>query len=143
MEGNRIPLTGSTTAEDDWKSRALIFRGQRQGMLASNIANADTPGHKARDASFAQALEQVSTGPLALKTTSASHAGGSTLGMSRSTLDFASYVQPVQPRLDGNTVEPDRERAAFASNSILYQFALSLVDDELKEFKMAASDPRR
>lgn len=143
-DGNRIPLTGgSTTADDDWKSRALVFRAQRQSLLAANIANADTPGYQARDSSFAQALEQASTSGLGLSTTSSAHVSTSTGAVSRSTLDFASYVQPAQPRLDGNTVDSDRERAAFASNTVLYQFAVSLIDDEFQEFKLAASDPRR
>ncbi len=137
MAGRSLPV------EDEWKARALVFRGQRQALLAANLANADTPGYRAHDASFAQAL-QGATGALGMNTTSAAHARGGAVVIPRSTLDFAATLQPVapvQPRLDGNTVEPDRERGAFVSNSVLYQFALSLVDDELKEFRMASSDP--
>lgn len=140
MAGRSLPV------EDEWKARALVFRGQRQAVLAANLANADTPGYRARDASFAQALQGATgaAGALGMNTTSAAHARGAAVAIPRSTLDFAATLQPVapvQPRLDGNTVEPDRERGAFVSNSVLYQFALSLVDDELKEFRMASSDP--
>ncbi|MBX9794117.1 MAG: flagellar basal body rod protein FlgB, partial [Burkholderiaceae bacterium] len=60
-----------------------------------------------------------------------------------STLSFARFVVPTQSSLDGNTVDMDRERSAFAQNAIMYQFALNSLDDEWKEFKMASSDPRR
>jgi len=58
-------------------------------------------------------------------------------------LDFARYVVPSQPSLDNNSVDMDRERGVFMKNAILYQMSLSTYEDEFKEFKLAASDPRR
>ncbi len=139
--------TGAAAAkasDDDWKATALVFRGQRQALIASNIANADTPGYQARDITFSAALDQASranpTPPLA--TTSPGHLAQE-LVAPRSTLQFAQYAVPSQTSLDSNTVDMDRERGAFAQNSILHQLAVASLDDELKEFKMAVSDPRR
>lgn len=132
------------TPEDDWKAKALLFRAQRQTLLASNIANADTPHYRARDMDFSAALEQATRGvPVPrLATTSPQHLS-TDVGVERSTLEFAQFVQPAQTNLDGNTVDLDRERVAFAQNAILYQLAITSLDDELKEFKQASSDPRR
>ena len=142
------PVSSSSAAasatEDDWKAKALVFRGERQALIASNIANADTPNYQARDISFsaalAQANRQVPAAPLA--TTSPQHLAPDLVSQ-RSTLQFAQYAMPAQSNLDGNSVDMDRERASFAQNSILHQLAVASLDDELKEFKMAVSDPRR
>lgn len=140
------PSTGTPSAapDDDWKATALVFRGQRQALIASNIANADTPHYQARDISFSAALEEASRSkpPAPMATTSPGHIAPD-LVAPRSTLQFAEYALPSQTSLDGNTVDMDRERASFVQNSILHQLAVASLDDELKEFKMAASDPRR
>ncbi|MCY4754397.1 flagellar basal body rod protein FlgB [Pelomonas aquatica] len=143
------PSTGAptTATDDDWKATALIFRGQRQALIASNIANADTPKYQARDISFSAALEEASrvrpaAQPAPIATTAPGHLAP-TLVAPRNTLQFAEYALPSQTSLDGNTVDIDRERASFAQNSILHQLAVASLDDELKEFKMAIADPRR
>ena len=140
------PSSGAPTTaiDDDWKATALVFRGQRQALIASNIANADTPNYQARDISFSAALEDASrvrpAAPMA--TTSPGHLAPS-LVAPRSTLQFAQHALQSQTGLDSNTVDMDRERASFAQNSILHQLAVASLDDELKEFKMAITDPRR
>ncbi len=131
--------------DDEFKAKALIFRGRRQALLASNIANADTPGYRAMDVSFADSLRRemrAQEGSLATAPTSES-AAPTMQPLTRSTLEFARYVIPAQSNLDGNSVDMDRERSAFAQNTILYQLAIASLDDEWKEFKMASSDPRR
>lgn len=140
------PSSGAPTTaiDDDWKATALVFRGQRQALIASNIANADTPNYQARDISFSAALEDANrvlpAAPMA--TTSPGHLAPS-LVAPRSTLRFAQHALQSQTGLDSNTVDMDRERASFAQNSILHQLAVASLDDELKEFKMAITDPRR
>lgn len=126
--------------DDDWRGNALILRGRRQSLLASNLANVDTPGYQARDINFAEALGSQMTSSAELKNTSAAHIRTSSLQI-RSTLDFAQYVKPVQPALDGNTVDDNQERVSFSKNSILYEAALKSLGDELEEFNMASSDP--
>jgi flagellar basal-body rod protein FlgB len=138
--------TGSVSKTDnDFAGRALLFRAQRQALLAKNIANSDTPGYKALDVSFEDSLRQANSAAMlgagALTNTARTHIATSAQAIT-STLAFARYVEPVQPRLDGNTVDMDQERGEFSKNAILYQLAVMTLDDESKEFKQASSDPR-
>ena len=113
---------------------ALSLRGARQELLASNIANADTPGYKARDINFASALQNAMAGSpakLPMTTSSASHlegsAGNSILGVN------VQYRRPDQPSADGNTVNMDVERAQFADNALRYEASVKFTSDELKD----------
>ena len=90
---------------------ALELRSQRMGLIASNIANASTPGYKARDIDFAAALKAQTGG----SDTDAA-AAGATL-----------YRVPVMPSLDGNTVEMATEQTAFAENAVGYSATLSFI----------------
>ena len=111
---------------------ALNLRARRQEILASNIANADTPNYKARDLDFASALKQatgVAGGAVAMARTSPRHLEGVN---GASTLAHVKYRAAVQPSLDGNTVDPDVERAHFADNALHYQF---LIDRAASSFK--------
>lgn len=119
--------------------QALGLRQERQKVLTSNIANADTPGYKARDMDFASALKKAveqggNAGGLALSRTSARHIEGQGLaGASRDLL----YRVPDQPSLDGNTVDMDRERTQFADNSVRYQSALTILNSRIQGLKKA------
>ena len=117
---------------------ALSMRSARQELLASNIANADTPNYKARDIDFASALQNALSGTttkLPVATSSPMHLEGN----SGSTL-FGSpvmYRRPVQPSADGNTVDMDVERAQFADNALRYEASVKFVSDELKDMLAA------
>jgi flagellar basal-body rod protein FlgB len=115
----------------DFQGQALALRSDRQRLLASNIANADTPGYVARDMNFAQALRQA-TGSLpaarALATSQPGHIAGGTGGPGGSTLGFATASQTS---LDGNTVDMDRERASFADNSLRYEATLRFINGQV------------
>ncbi len=142
---NQIPVeTTKLSAEsDDWKERALVLRGQRQSMLAGNIANVDTPGYVAKDISFSAAMQAASERmTTALSTSSVNHFQVGTVP-AMSTMDFIRYATPAQSNLDGNSVDMDRERSSFAQNSIMYQFAVNVLNDDYEEFRMASSDPRK
>lgn len=130
--------------DQDAKEKALIFRAKRQQVLASNIANADTPGYKARDISFHDTLKAAvnlaGATSMVASTTKSGHIPA--VGTAHvSTVSLAHQLRPVQPSLDGNTVDMDRERGEIAKNAILYQLAVSSLDDESKEFLQAISDP--
>jgi flagellar basal-body rod protein FlgB len=106
---------------------ALKIRGRRTEVLASNLANADTPGYKARDIDFKSALERAGASgndARVLKTTQPGHlqAGGSPAGSGD-----VLYRVPLQPSQDGNTVDTQREQAAFAENAIRYQASLEFL----------------
>jgi flagellar basal-body rod protein FlgB len=90
---------------------ALELRSQRMGLIASNIANAATPGYKARDIDFAKALRA------ATKDGDAARAGEKAL----------LYKVPVMPSLDGNTVELAGEQIAFGENATAYAVTLSII----------------
>ncbi len=90
---------------------ALKLREQRMSMLASNIANAATPGYKARDIEFSSALQLAEDGQAP---------------------DAAiRYRVPVQASLDGNTVELATEQTAFAENALAYRSSLSFLQGRI------------
>ncbi|MFP4079843.1 MAG: flagellar basal body rod protein FlgB [Ectothiorhodospira sp.] len=114
--------------------QALQVRARRMELLSSNIANADTPHYKARDLDFRQALEEADTsGAVSLHTTHATHIPASGKGQAGETL----YRVPTQPSLDGNTVDPQLEQAAFAENSVQYQASLDFLGDKFVGLKNA------
>lgn len=90
---------------------ALKLREQRMSMLASNIANAATPGYKARDIEFSSALKLAEQG--------------------QSPEAAIQYRIPVQPTLDGNTVELATEQTAFAENALAYRSSLSFLQGRI------------
>ena len=90
---------------------ALELRSQRMGLIASNIANAATPGYKARDIDFAAALKATESG-----TNNGTAAERSVL-----------YRVPVMPSLDGNTVELNNEQLAFSENAVGYSATLEII----------------
>jgi flagellar basal-body rod protein FlgB len=120
--------------------QALNLRHERQKVLASNIANADTPNYKARDLDFAKELSRVTQqqparSDLTVATTSARHiqpSAGSSVGK----MDLL-YRVPTQPSLDGNTVDMDAERAQFTDNAVRYQASLVLLNSRIQSLKSA------
>jgi flagellar basal-body rod protein FlgB len=123
----------------DFHGQALALRSERQRLLASNIANADTPGYVARDLDFASALRQA-TGHAshgAPLMPAASHAGH--LGTSASARVEANlvYATPSQTNLDRNTVDMDRERASFADNSVRYEATLRFINGHVRTLTSA------
>lgn len=107
---------------------ALALRSQRMATLASNIANADTPGYKARDINFAEALKESIGKKQELLSTSDAHISTPLV----STVELG-YRVPVQPAMDGNTVDMNIERAAFTDNAIRTQLAFQSAIDEYAE----------
>ena len=90
---------------------ALELRSQRMGLLTSNIANAATPGYKARDIDFASALDARLKGA----------------GQYQAVAGATRYRVPVMPSLDGNTVELGTEQVAFSQNAVGYSATLSFI----------------
>jgi len=122
---------------------ALSLRARRQDVIASNIANADTPGYKARDFDFGselrRAVEQGGSGnSLTLATSSARHVHSTSI-VPTSEVDLR-YRTPAQSSIDGNTVEMDAERANFADNAVRYEAGLTVVSAKIKSL-LAALQP--
>jgi flagellar basal-body rod protein FlgB len=117
---------------------ALSIRGQRQQLLASNIANADTPNFKARDIDFSAAMSQAinRTGNQvtgALTKTSVSHLD--TLGNTNES--SLLYRTTIQGNVDGNTVDMDVERNQFTDNALRYEASLTILGMQIKNLLSA------
>ena len=119
------------TSRLDFQANALVLRSQRQQVIASNIANADTPGYVARDFDFAKALQAASgsTARSAVSVTSAQHMR---LGAGGGGNPEMAYTVQTQPSQDGNSVDLDRERANFVDNSIRYESTLRFINGHVK-----------
>ena len=111
----------------NFQAEALVLRSERQRLIASNIANADTPGYVARDMDFASALRQA-TGQQALSGQMNTSAAGHLQPLAGARTDAnLRYATPSQTNLDRNTVDMDRERASFADNSVKYEATLRFI----------------
>lgn len=104
---------------------ALEVRSQRMGLLASNIANASTPGYKAKDIDFTQALNAVETAT----------ATGS--NDDQAIQDATKYRVQLEPSMDGNTVDLSTEQTAFAENAVAYQTTLSFLNARINQITRA------
>ncbi|HVY08458.1 MAG TPA: flagellar basal body rod protein FlgB [Burkholderiales bacterium] len=98
----------------NFNHQALNLRAYRQQVLASNIANADTPGYKARDIDFKSALAAASAKPAIPESGEATPAAAAAQ-------PELLYRSVIQPSIDGNTVDMDMERAQFAENTVHYE----------------------
>jgi flagellar basal-body rod protein FlgB len=107
-------------------AQALVLRGQRNAVLASNIANAATPNFKARDVDFAAQLASAARGG-GLARTSAAHLSGN-----RTADGALGYRVPVSPSLDGNTVDLSVEQMEFSENTVRYQTSLSFLNRRIQ-----------
>lgn len=120
----------------------------RQELLASNIANADTPNFKARDIDFKGALEAAVAGRtgggvagvagVTLAATSPRHIGGA-LSAGGAFAGAVKYRTEFQPNVDGNTVNMDIERSAFAENALRVEAAMSFITGDIKSLQLAMS----
>ena len=132
----------------NFQSEALRLRSERQRLLASNIANADTPGYQARDFDFAAAPRQASgvssnadsqlaPARLNLAGTSGQHLqrDGQTAGSPMA--PELGYGPRAMSSLDNNTVDMDRERANFTDNTVRYEATLRFINGQVKTLNTA------
>lgn len=111
---------------------ALTLRAARQELIASNIANADTPNYKAKDIDFASALQGALGGAspkLAMAATAGNHLSGGNTGVLGAPVMYRSVTQPSA---DGNTVDMDIERAQFADNALRYEASVKFISEDIK-----------
>ena len=111
--------------------QVLTIRSQRFELIAANLANADTPHYKAVDLDFGAALERARGPEGELRQT---HSGHLQLGGLQPDV---LYRVPTQPSMDGNTVETDKEHAAFMDNAIRYQASLNFLNGRIKGLLLA------
>lgn len=118
---------------------AIGLRQQRQEVLAANIANADTPNYKARDLDFSAALqdavgERIRLPDTQLALTATRHIPAKAVSPDPAQL---LYRQPLQPSMDGNTVDMNVERVQFADNTLRYQSSLTVISQRIKSMMAA------
>lgn len=114
--------------------RALNLRSQRSEVLANNIANADTPGYKAKDIDFKEILRNTSESMENMRTTNASHISDDYDESGNAELKFKN---PLQPSVDGNTVEVHEEKAEFLKNALQFQASFRFLNEKVKGIKAA------
>jgi flagellar basal-body rod protein FlgB len=116
--------------------KALQVRTDRMEVLAGNLANANTPGYKARDIDFQKAMKsaQQSSGQN-LTRTHDNHIKGSM--QSTGELQFRIPNQPDTG--DGNTVDVQIERNNFLDNGLRYQASMEFLNGKIKGMKKALS----
>ncbi len=112
----------------------LKLYAERSSLLASNLANSDTPGFKARDIDFRTVLAKAGGAQMTLKTTQSGHLGGASTAMSEAT---KLYRVPMQPSIDGNTVDSQVEQAEFTKNALHYQSTLTFLNGKFKGLRLA------
>ena len=113
-----------------FSQNALNLHAYRQQLIASNIANADTPGYKARDVDFAAALKTAEAAH--------GHARSPTRGSEGVPLGTdVLFRSAVQRSVDGNTVDLDVERAQFAENAVRYEAQLMFINSRIKSMLAA------
>ncbi|MFI3221866.1 MAG: flagellar basal body rod protein FlgB [Methylococcaceae bacterium] len=116
-----------------FNENALRLRGQRQQLLASNIANADTPNYKAKDMDFGKAMHSAlahgrSASVAPLTQTNSGHLSAQLSAQLPNTF----MRKPTQNNLDGNTVDMDVERNNFLENSMHYEADVNFTQNEIK-----------
>ncbi|MFT5532929.1 MAG: flagellar basal-body rod protein FlgB [Burkholderiaceae bacterium] len=131
---------------------ALSLRGQRQQLIASNIANADTPNYKARDIDFNSAMKSAlarsgtanaagvaAVLPAELARTTTTHLSAKAVGGGSSGVDGIPllYRNIQQGSVDGNTVDMDVERNQFADNAIRYEAGITMISGQIKSMLSA------
>lgn len=112
----------------------LALREQRFKMIAGNLANSDTPGYKAVDLGFEKVFAQSAGGGMSIEATQSGHLGSTS---SSASLNKPMYRVPLQPTIDGNTVDSSIEHAEFMKNAIRYQASLSFLDSRIQGLRQA------
>jgi flagellar basal-body rod protein FlgB len=116
----------------NFQTEALSLRSERQRLLASNIANADTPGYQARDMNFAQALREATGASAMSGAMTATQAGHISPAAGARSDSQKLYSTAAQTNLDSNTVDMDRERGAFMDNALKYDATLRFINANVR-----------
>lgn len=98
--------------------RYMSLLSERQKLVASNIANADTPGYRTKDIDFQVEFNNAMTG------------------------QAPTVIEPqnLPVKTDGNNVSLDREARMLAENAVRFQIATSFARDDIATIKMALED---
>lgn len=135
-------IGGMFTRSDQLKMASLDLRLERQHVLNSNVANAETPGFRALGFDFEEQLQALSDGgePFPMKAADPRHFR-SDMAEADGTIQAEVYVRPTESvGQDGNTVDVDQEMAQLAQNQILYRATVELINKKLASLKYAIAN---
>jgi flagellar basal-body rod protein FlgB len=122
--------------------RAMDLRGARQRVIASNVANEETPGYRAKDLQFKDALSQASKGPLVVQVRS-THPGHIVSGVgSAQARGRLTEVPAADLPLDANSVSLDTEMAKLSDNAMHYNTAATVTSMRIRQLLSAIRDVR-
>lgn len=116
--------------------QAMLLRGKRANVLANNLVNVDTPNFKARDIDFKSVLNTQLAGSSSSVTVRSTHRGHMS-GTATANNPQLMYRMPLQPSLDGNTVDEQAEMARFAKNTLDFQASFHFLNSKFKGLKNA------
>lgn len=125
--------------------QSLALRTRRNAMLASNVANRETPGYRAQDLMFETQLTKAlhSDRPGPLNVTDSRHFDG----VQREPLELVEGEQinsfNPDPRMDGNTVDLDKEMAKMAENQMMFDATIKAMNWKLRNLKSAITEGGR
>jgi len=117
--------------------QALAVRARRAEILAANIANADTPNYKARDINFRTLLGGAQDQQLTARLVATNAAHLSDAEAAGNLGGELMYRTPLQPSIDGNTVDPQAEYSQFSQNAMQYQASLTFLSNRIKNLMTA------
>jgi len=123
-------------------SKALDLRSKRNNLIASNIANRETPGYRAQDLVFEKELNNAlhSDRPGPLRVSDPRHFDG----IKREPLELVQGSQinsfNPEPKMDGNTVNLDKEMSKLAENQLMYNAMAQIIGRKLQSLKYAISE---
>ena len=131
-------MLAQLTSGLDFHAKSLVLRAERQRVIASNIANADTPGYVARDLDFQRAMADVQQGKSpqeSIQRNTVSHPRHMPLTARTGELGGQAglaYVTQTQPSMDKNSVDVDQERGKFVNNAVQYESTLRFINGHAK-----------
>ncbi|MBF0143669.1 MAG: flagellar basal body rod protein FlgB [Magnetococcales bacterium] len=121
-------LLGETGA---FKANLLNLRQRRQEIIASNVANAETPGYKARRFNFEDALKEAMPEP-GMMPMARTRSGHMPLALDMATVGEVQEVEATTPKADGNSVELEQEMGRQTANQLLYNYAAQSLGTQIK-----------
>jgi flagellar basal-body rod protein FlgB len=131
-------MTSRLDQHFDYRLQVMNLRAARQQVLATNIANADTPNYKARDIDFREQLRRIQSGErgFSMAQTHGAHLAPAAAAAGANGVRF----RPVeQGSIDGNTVDMNIEMARFTENSIKYQADVAFMQSRVSGLQRAIS----
>ncbi len=123
--------------------KALDVRSAKHAVITSNISNQDTPGYKSKNIDFKNAMaDAAGTGPgLKMEKTKTNHLTSGQSGLDNATQVTLSSTNGTK-RLDGNTVNAEKEMTHLAENTFMYQATAQFIAKKFRGIKNAINEGR-